>query len=194
MATKFGFVKKMNLIEFANVRKSGLIALKLGEGDELIGARLMQQGQELFLLSGKGNCIMFEEKQVRAMGRMARGVRGMRFRKKGDQVVAMVDSAEGTELLIVTSEGFGKRTSIAEYRAQGRGGKGLKTFRITDKSGDVVSAKAVRADDELIVVTREGIIIRLSSNQIPLGSRMRGGVRLIRLSDGDSVTGVAVLR
>lgn len=194
LATRYGYVKKINLLEFANVRKSGLIALTLGEGDELVGARLMRPGQEVVLVSEKGMCIMFREGQVRAMGRTARGVRGMKFRKKDDRVEAMVDSAEGSELLIVTSEGFGKRTPISEFRLQARGGKGLTAFRITEKSGNVVAAKAVNSDDEMIVVTKDGIIIRLSNNQIRLRGRTPGGVKLIRLSPGDSVAGVAVLR
>jgi DNA gyrase subunit A len=193
MATRNGIVKKTSLLEYANVRKNGINAIVLQEGDELMGARLLRHDQEIFLISEKGMCIRFAESQTRSLGRMTRGVKGMRLRD-GDRLVAMIDGAEGGELLCVTALGFGKRTALAQYRKTRRGGVGIKTMNITPKSGMIVSAKAVQADDEIIIVTREGNIIRLPNKQIPTGSRTRGGVTLIRLSPGDSVTSMAILR
>jgi DNA gyrase subunit A len=193
MATKNGVVKKTSLIEFAHVRKNGIFAIVLEEGDELIGARLTQATEEVFLVSEKGMCVRFTQDQIRSMGRVTRGVRGMRL-KGDDHVVAMVDGSDGDDLLCVSVLGFGKQTPLAEYRKTNRGGIGVKTMNISDKSGPIVAARMLKPDDELLIVTREGIIIRLTTREIPHGSRTRGGVKLIRLSAGDSVTSMAVLR
>jgi DNA gyrase subunit A len=193
MATKKGIVKKTSLTEYANVRKNGVFAIALEEGDELIGARITQNHEEVLLISERGMCIKFDQDTIRPLGRVTHGVRGMRLHA-GDQLVAMVDGVEGTDLLCVTSRGFGKQTPLGEYRRIHRGGMGVKTMNITEKSGGIVTAKVVNPDDELIIVTREGIIIRVTTKEIPHGSRTRGGVTLIRLSSGDSVTSMAVLR
>lgn len=196
MGTKRGFVKKTSLLEYVNVRKNGVYAIRLEEGDELIGAKLLQKDntKEILLVSKKGMSIRFSPDHVRPMGRIARGLATMKLRS-GDYVVDMVDTTAGTDLLVVTTLGFGKRTPFSEYRVQGRRGKGIKVMNLKEESrGEVICAKAVNVDDEIIIVTREGIIIRLPNNQIPCGGRGMQGNILIRMSSEDNVTSVAVLR
>jgi len=192
MATKKALVKKTNLMEYVHCRRNGLNATLLEEDDELIGARLVEKSQEIFLVTEKGICVRFDSNEVRIVGRVAKGVKGMRLRPD-DNVVAMVDCTNGMNLLVVTTKGHGKQTDISQYRKTKRGAKGIITMNITDKSGNIVAARMIKPDDEIIVVTREGLIIRFPGNQIPQGSRTRGGVMLIRLSPQDFVTSMAVL-
>jgi DNA gyrase subunit A len=192
MATKKALVKKTNLMEYVHCRRNGLNATLLEEDDELIGARLVEKSQEIFLVTEKGICVRFESNEVRIVGRVAKGVKGMRLRPD-DNVVAMVDCTNGMNLLVVTTKGHGKQTDISQYRRTKRGAKGIITMNISDKSGNIVAARMIKPDDEIIVVTREGLIIRFPGNQIPQGSRTRGGVMLIRLSPQDFVTSMAVL-
>ncbi|MHC9539880.1 MAG: DNA gyrase subunit A [Vulcanimicrobiota bacterium] len=192
MATKKALVKKTNLIEYVHCRRNGLNATLLQEDDELIGARLVEKSQEIFLVTEKGICVRFESNEVRIVGRVAKGVKGMRLRPD-DSVVAMVDCVNGSNLLVVTTRGHGKQTDVSQYRKTKRGAKGIITMNVTEKSGNIVAARMIKPDDEMIVVTREGNIIRFPGNQIPQGSRTRGGVMLIRLAPQDFVTSMAVL-
>jgi len=192
MATKKAFVKKTNLIEYAHCRRNGVNITKLEEGDEIIGARLVESSKEIFLITEKGICVRFDSNEVRVMGRIARGVIGMRLHPN-DNVVAMVDCVNGSNLLVVTTRGHGKQTDVSQYRRTKRGARGIITMNVTEKSGDIVAARMIKPDDEMIIVTREGNIIRFPGNQIPQGSRTRGGVMLIRLAPNDFVTSMAVL-
>lgn len=195
MATQSGFVKKTSLMEYVNVRKTGVYALRLEEGDELIGARLMKKdgNQEVLLVSRLGMSIRFDGNSVRPMGRVSRGLRTMKLQDE-DSLVAMVDTLEGTDLLVVTSKGFGTRVPVSEYRVQGRRGKGVRVMKLVEERGEIVSAAVVNDGDEILVVTREGQIIRFYSSQVPSGSRNRQGNILIRLTPGDRVSSFAVLR
>jgi len=190
MATRQGQVKKTPLEEFATLRKGGLIALTLAPEDELIDVRLTDGRHEILLVTQKGFAIRFPENDVRMMGRTARGVRGITL-SAGDRVMAMetiaAEGGQDRELLVVTENGFGKRTPLAEYRAQARGGKGIYTIRLTDKNGLLSGARVVRESDELMIITAKGVVIRQGVPQISRQSRLAQGVTLIRLDDGDRV-------
>ena len=192
LATRMGYVKKTPLSDFDNIRAKGLIALTLEEGDELVGGRITSGNDEMVLITRKGMSIRFNEADVRPMGRAARGVRGIRLRE-GDEVVSMANLTAGSELLLATDNGFGKRTGIDEYRVQSRGGQGTKTFNVGEKRGDVVSARIINPGDELIVCTQEGLVIRLSADDVSTQGRLAQGVTLIRLNEGDKVTSMAVI-
>jgi DNA gyrase subunit A len=193
MATRQGQVKKSPLEEFGAVRKGGLIALTLAPDDELIDVRLTDGRHEVFLVTQNGFAIRFPEKDVRTMGRGARGVRGITL-TGGDRVMAMetiaADGGQDSELLVVTENGFGKRTPLQEYRAQARGGKGIYTIRLTGKIGRVSGARLVRENDELMIITAKGVVIRQGVPQISRQSRLAQGVTLIRLDNGDRVVGL----
>ena len=191
-ATRLGFVKKTALFEFANIRRGGLIALTLEEGDELVGVHLTGKGQEVLLATTFGQSIRFRQEDVRSMGRNARGVRGIELRP-GDSVVAMDAIRGDAAVLVVTENGFGKRTPIAEYRLQSRGGKGIKTININEKNGSIVSMKLVDEDNELMVITAQGIMIRIKVAEISLYGRAAQGVKIMSLAEGDQVVSVAKL-
>lgn len=191
-ATRLGFVKKTALFEFANIRRGGLIALTLEEGDELVGVHLTGKGQEVLLATTFGQSIRFRQEDVRSMGRNARGVRGIELRP-GDSVVAMDAIRGDADVLVVTENGFGKRTPIAEYRLQSRGGKGIKTININEKNGSIVSMKLVDEDNELMVITAQGIMIRIKVAEISLYGRAAQGVKIMSLAEGDQVVSVAKL-
>lgn len=194
MATKQGYVKKTPLEEFSTNRKGGLIALSLGEEDELIDVRLTDGNYEIILVSKLGLSIRFAEEDVRAMGRTARGVRGI-FLRRGDRLMTLETIsplfAQDKELLVFTENGFGKRTPFHEYRKQSRGGKGIYTMRVTDKNGPVVGVKVVRPEDEVMVITARGVLIRQDVKAISQQGRQTQGVTLIRLAEGDRVVSVA---
>ena len=194
MATQNGYVKKTPLEEFSNARKGGLIALSLEEKDELIDVRLTDGSYEVFLINSSGLSIRFPEGDVRPMGRGARGVRGIRL-GKGNKVMALEvigpEQEKEMELLVVTENGFGKRTPFHEYRTQSRAGKGIYTIRIIDKNGPVVGAKVVRPGDEVMIITARGIVIRQGVTEISQQGRHTQGVTLIRLDEGDRVVSLA---
>lgn len=192
MSTAGGMVKKTPLDEYANIFKTGIQGIILGEGDELIGVELTDGNQEIILGTKSGLAIRFNEKEARAMGRRTRGVRGVRFKGK-DAVVAMDNLRDKTELLVVTSLGYGKVSPLSLYRVQGRGGKGIKTFKSTAKNGFIVAVRAVREDDEIMIITKEGIVIRMRLQDISRQGRSTQGVRVIRLDSGDAVTAIAVI-
>jgi DNA gyrase subunit A len=193
MATREGQVKKTPLEEFGAVRKGGLIALTLAPDDELIDVRLTDGQHEIVLVTQKGMAIRFPENDVRMMGRGARGVRGISL-SAGDRVMALEAIAaiggQDKELLVVTENGFGKRTPLREYRTQARGGKGIYTIRLTEKNGPVSGALMVHETDELMIITAKGVVIRQGVPHISSQSRLAQGVTLIRLDEGDWVVGL----
>lgn len=191
MATTKGIVKKTSLEEFKNIRRSGLIAINLRKGDSLAEVRKSTGNDDVFLMTQKGQSIRFEEKNIREMGRAAAGNKGMQI-KKGDKVVGMgilKSTKEKSEdyLLVLTENGFGKRTKVSEYRSQQRGGSGVKTLKITPKIGELAVAKIISTEEELIVVSQKGNVIKSKISLIPTLSRATQGVRIMRLADGDKV-------
>ncbi len=190
MATKQGVVKKTKLDAYANPRKAGIIAITLEKGDELIEAEVTDGSRELVLVTQQGKAIRFPESQVREVGRSGRGVRGIR-QGKGDAVIAMVLAREKSDLLTVTAFGFGKRTSFEAYRLQSRGGKGIINIKVTKKNGEVVGAKGVTEQDEVMLITQEGMMVRCPAKDVRATGRATQGVRLINIKGKDRVASVA---
>lgn len=190
MATKKGIVKKTEAIEFDTARKGGLIAILLDDDDELIGVKLTNGEQQIIIGTMDGQAIHFSEKDVRSMGRSSRGVRGIQLRK-GDVSVGMDTMKRGGEVLTVTSEGYGKRTPTDEYREQSRGGKGIINMKLTDKNGTVVGIKVVLPGQELMLISSDGIVIRLDIDDISVMSRSTQGVKLMRTGEKDKVVALA---
>ncbi|MBO8125651.1 MAG: DNA gyrase subunit A [Firmicutes bacterium] len=190
MGTKKGRVKKTSLSEFENIRSNGINAIGLVDGDELIGVRMTNGNQEIIMVTKEGMSIRFSEKDVRPMGRTAHGVSGIKL-AENDEVVGMDVVKPNSEVLVVTKYGYGKRTDIDEYRLQGRGGRGIKTLNKTDKNGSIVGVKVVREDNDIMLTTAEGVIIRVPVNNIPSIGRATQGVRIMRLAEGDHVVAVA---
>ncbi|MEM5871913.1 MAG: DNA gyrase subunit A [Candidatus Aenigmatarchaeota archaeon] len=188
--TKNGIVKKTSLIEFSNPRSCGIIALKLKEGDDLVKCWLTDGKEDIVIATKNGYAIRFNEADVRSMGRMAAGVRGIKLRK-GDEVVGMSKVEKDRSLFTLTENGFGKRTKFEFYRKQKRGGKGIKNMKITNKNGCVIGVIALHDNDEIILVSKEGQIIRTFANQIPEIGRATQGVRVMRLNEGDRVVSFA---
>ena len=192
MATKKGIVKKTQLSEFSSMMKRGLLAIKLDSDDELIGVKFTEGERYIILGTAQGMTISFAEEEVRSMGRNARGVRGITL-KRGDRVVGMDKLRKGAEILSVSEEGIGKRTPTEEYRPQGRGGKGLINMKVTEKTGEVVGIKVVTPDQELLLITTEGIVIRTSIDDIGLRGRNTQGVILMKTKDDDKVASLATV-
>ena len=192
MATKKGIVKKTNLTDFDTARKGGLIAITLDEDDELIGVKKTNGERYVILGTRQGISIAFAEDDVRAMGRVARGVRGIRL-NDGDEVIGMDNLKRDAEVLTVTAEGFGKRTPTAEYRLQSRGGKGIINLKVTKKTGVVVGLKVVQPGQELMLITTEGIVIRTDVDDISVISRNTQGVMLMKTESGDKVASLATM-
>ena len=193
MVTKTGIVKKTPLMEFSNVRKNGLTAINLREEDELIEVKITDSSSEIFLVTKQGMCIRFQETDVRATGRASMGVIGMNL-SPGDEIIGMQLQTQGSDLLIVSENGMGKRTNMDEFTVQKRGGKGVKCYKIVEKTGDVVGAKAVNDDNEIMMITTEGIIIQLRVQDISTLSRITSGVKLINLDEGVKVAQIAKVR
>jgi DNA gyrase subunit A len=190
MATRDGLVKKTELSAYSNPRAGGIVAIKINEEDELIGARVSTGAQDIFLTTRLGKSIRFHESEIREMGRVAAGNIGIRM-ERGDRVVGMEVLDEGATVLTVTENGFGKRTRTEEYRVQGRGGKGILTIKTTQRNGPVVYAYQVTDQDQLMIITGQGKIIRLRVEDISIIGRNTQGVKLIELSEGEKVVGVA---
>ena len=190
MATKNGLIKKTDLMAYSNPRKGGIIGITLEKGDELIDVSLTDGSQEILMATHLGKAIRFPEKQVRDMGRAAKGVRGIRLAKK-DKVIAMEIAKKDSTVLTATSEGFAKRTAIEQYRKQSRGGKGIINVKVTKKNGEAVGLKTVNDADELMVITQKGMIVRCSVKDIRVTGRSAQGVRIIKLDSGDSVSSIA---
>lgn len=188
--TKTGITKRTPVSQFANIRTNGLIAISLREDDDLISVRLTDGEKQVIIGTRDGMLVRFQEDDIRSMGRTAGGVRGIKLRD-GDEVVGMEIVEPGQEILVVTEKGYGKRTSEEDYRLQSRGGVGLKTIQITDKNGPMVAVKTVDGSEDLMLITINGMLIRMDVNDISLIGRSTQGVRLIRLGDDELVATVA---
>lgn len=193
MATEKGLVKKTPIKEYANVRKTGLAAIVLREEDRLIEVKVTDNDQDILLVTKYGQCIRFHETDVRSTGRVSMGVRGMNL-GDNDVVIGMQISSQGKDLLIVSEKGMGKRTNMDEFTRQNRGGKGVKCYKITEKTGNVVGMKAVDDDSEIMIINTEGIIIRMKCEDISIYGRITSGVKLINLPENDKVASVAKVR
>jgi len=198
-ATRRGVVKKTELDQYENVRANGIIATLLEDDDELVGLRITDGNQEVVLSTRQGQAIRFKEDEVRSMGRSAYGVNGMdldqgdKDGKGGDEVVPMAMVREGETLLTVSELGFGKRTPASEYRLTHRGGKGVITLQVTDKTGSVVNVRQVGIDDQVMLITDGGKVIRLRVKDVRIIGRNTQGVRLVKLDAGERVRAVAGL-
>ena len=195
MATKKGIVKKTPITDFANVRKTGLAAINLREEDELIEVKFTNNKKDIFLVTKYGQCIRFSEKDVRSTGRVSMGVIGMNL-SHGDEVVGMQLDTQGEYLLIVSENGMGKLTAISEFSPQNRGGKGVKCYKIMEKTGNVVGVKAVNRDNEIMMISTEGIIIQMSCEDISVFGRVTSGVKLMNIKQGSEskVASIAKVR
>jgi DNA gyrase subunit A len=189
-ATRNGTVKKTALSDFANVRKGGIIAINIVEGDDLIDVKLTEDGDEVILITRNGLSIRFDAAQARAMGRNTTGVRGINL-SGGDQVVSLAIVEDEHTLLVAGENGIGKRTPFEEYRTQSRGGKGIITMKTTDKTGGIVGALSVRDDDEMMLMTNKGLMVRMTVKDVRETGRNTQGVKLIELSKGDKLQAVA---
>ena len=190
MATKNGLIKKTDLMAYSNPRKGGIIGITLEKGDELIDVSLTDGSQEILMATHLGKAIRFPEKQVRDMGRGAKGVKGIRLAKK-DKVIAMEVAKKDSTVLTATSEGFAKRTTLDQYRKQSRGGKGIINVKVTNKNGEAIGLKIVNDQDELMVITVKGMIVRCSVKDIRATGRSAQGVHIIKLDSGDKVSSIA---
>ncbi len=193
MATKKGLVKKTPIKDYENVRKTGLTAIVLRDDDELIEVKATDNNKDIILVTRDGQCIRFKETDVRSTGRASMGVRGMNL-TDGDEVVAMQLNTQGDYLLVASENGMGKRTAMSEFVVQNRGGKGVKCYKITEKTGNVVGAKAVNEENEIMMITTEGIIIRLQCADISVLGRITSGVKMINLTEGVTVASIAKVR
>ena len=193
MATKSGVVKKSSVMDFANIRKTGLAAITLKDDDELIEVKITDNTKDIFLVTKNGQCIRFHETDVRCMGRTAMGVRGINL-AGDDEVVGMQLDSQGEDLLIVSAKGLGKRTKMEEFTPQHRGGKGVKCYKITEKTGDVVGVKAVNEYNEIMMITTEGIIIRTKVDGISELGRNTSGVKVMNVDENVQVASIAKVR
>ncbi|MDO4445464.1 MAG: DNA gyrase subunit A [Bacillota bacterium] len=193
MATKKGLVKKTPILDYANVRKTGLAAISLRDDDELIEVKFADSSKDIILVTKYGQCIRFDVNDVRSTGRVSMGVRGINL-GDGDEVIGMQLNTQGDYLLIVSENGMGKRTPMGEFTSQNRGGKGVKCYKITEKTGNVVGVKAVNEENEIMMITTEGIIIRISCSDISILGRITSGVKLMNLDENVSVASIAKVR
>ncbi len=193
MVTKRGTVKKTAISEFHNVRKNGLIAISLREDDELIEVKKAAEGEEIFLITKYGMCIRFAESDVRSTGRSSIGVIGMNL-SDGDEIVGMQLKSQGESLLIASEHGMGKRTDLEEFNLQKRGGKGVKCYKITEKTGDVIGVKAVNDDHEVMLITDTGIIIQIRASDVSTLGRITMGVKLMNVEEGVRIVKIAKVR
>ena len=193
MITKKGIAKKTHIVEYCNVRKNGLTAINLRDDDELIEVKITDENTEIFLVTKHGMCIRFRETDVRATGRSSMGVIGMNL-DDGDEIIGMQLDHQGDSLLIVSENGMGKRTYLNEFTVQKRGGKGVKCYKITEKTGYVVGVKAVNDDHEILMITTGGVIIQLRMDDISTLGRITSGVKMINLDEGVKVAQIAKVR
>ena len=193
MVTRKGIVKKTSLTEFSNVRKKGLTAINLRDDDELIEVKNTDKDSEIFLVTKQGMCIRFKETDVRNTGRSTMGVIGMNL-SDGDEIVGMQLQKQGDSLLIVSENGMGKRTYLNEFTVQNRGGKGVKCYKITEKTGNVIGVKAVTDENEIMMITTEGVIIQLRMEDISTLGRITSGVKMMNLDEGVRVAKIAKVR
>ena len=193
MATKNGIVKKTPITDYAHVRKTGLAAINLREDDELIEVKVTDNEKDIILVTKYGQCIRFHETDVRKTGRTSMGVIGMNL-TDDDEVIGMQLNTQGESLMIVSEKGLGKCTLMSEFSPQNRGGKGVKCYKITDKTGNIVGVKAVNKENEVMLITTEGIIIRIPVDGTALLGRVTSGVKLINLDEGVTVASIAKVR
>lgn len=189
--TKYGTVKRVALDEFASIRQNGKIAITLRDGDELVAVKETNGSDEIIIAGSNGKAVRFNENDIRPMGRTASGVKG--FNTDGSEVVGAATTKEGEYILVVSQNGYGKRSAIEDYRLTSRGTKGVKTINLTEKTGDLVSVRAVHGEEDAMIVTDEGIIIRISLKNVGVYGRNTQGVKLINVSDGQSVAKVAII-
>ena len=193
MVTKRGIAKKTPILEYFNIRKSGLQAINLRDDDELIEVKITDNKKDIIMVTKHGQCIRFHETDVRVTGRVSMGVIGMKL-NEGDEVVGMQMDTQGEKLLIVSENGMGKRTPIEEFTAQNRGGKGVLCYKITEKTGNVVAAKAVNSDNEVMLITTEGIIIQIMVDEISILGRITSGVKLIDLDPNKEIVVASITK
>ena len=193
MATKKGLVKKTPITDYAIVRKTGLAAITLREDDELIEVKITDNEKDIIMVTKYGQCIRFKEQDVRSTGRTSMGVRGMNLSDR-DEVIGMQLHTQGDYLLIASEKGMGKRTAIEEFTCQNRGGKGVKCYKITEKTGNVIGVKAVNEDNEIMIINTEGIVIRMECAGISILGRVASGVKLINLDSNTKVASIAKVR
>ena len=190
-ATKNGLVKRVPVEEFESIRQSGKIAITLKENDELVTVKLTSGSDEILIASSNGKLVRFEEDNVRPMGRTASGVRGINT--DGGIVIGLTTNKEGQFIMVVTEKGYGKMSPIDEYRKSNRGGKGVKTINTTEKNGNIVSLRAVNGDEDLLIITDAGIVIRVPMEQVKTAGRNTQGVRLIKVADDSKVSTVEIV-
>jgi DNA gyrase subunit A len=188
MATRLGTVKRTTMAAFANLKKNGINAINLKEGDELIEVKWDDSGQDIILVTRKGMSVRFNVEDIRPQGRIAGGVKGISL-EEGDEVVNMITENQGSHLLFISENGLGKLTPLTEFRGQHRGGKGLKCYKVTEKSGLLVGGRAINEDDEILIITTEGVMIRTGCSSISISGRITTGVKIMDLSEGVKVAG-----
>ena len=193
MATKNGMIKKTPLIDYVNVKKSGLIAIDLKDDDDLIEVKITDGKDDMFLITEGGMCIRFNERDVRSTGRSTMGVKGISL-SKDDKVISLIMGSHGNHILFVTKNGMGKKTDITEFSSQNRGGKGLKCYKITEKTGNLVGAKIVNDENEMMLITNEGIIIRFDSSDVSALGRVTSGVKLMNIDYENGVFVAAITK
>ncbi len=193
MATKNGMVKKTPLIDYVNVKKSGLIAIDLKDNDDLIEVKITDGKDDMFLITEGGMCIRFNERDVRSTGRSTMGVKGISL-SKDDKVISLIMGSHGDHILFVTKNGMGKKTDISEFSSQNRGGKGLKCYKITEKTGNLVGAKIVNDENEMMLITNEGIVIRFDSSDVSALGRVTSGVKLMNIDYKNGVFVAAITK
>lgn len=192
MCTKKGTIKKTSLEAYSRPRQNGINAITINDGDQLLEAKLTTGDSEIIMALRSGKAIRFNEANVRPMGRNAAGVRGITLAGAEDEVVGMICvNDNGENILVVSEKGYGKRSAIEDYRVTNRGGKGVKTINITDKTGELIAINDVKDGDDLMIINRSGLIIRLSVEDLRVMGRATQGVRLINLKDNDSIASVA---
>jgi DNA gyrase subunit A len=195
MCTEKGTIKKTSLEAYSRPRANGINAITINEGDRLLHVALTNGKNHIVIAVRSGRAIHFHESHVRPMGRTAAGVKGVTLDRDEDRVVGMVCvEREDADLLVVSQRGFGKRSSISDYRITGRGGKGVKTINITEKTGDLVAIKEVVDDDDLMIINKSGITIRMAIGDLRVMGRATQGVRLIKLTEGDEISSVEVIK
>ena len=198
LGTKRGIIKKTSLEAYSRPRTNGVIAITVREGDELLDAVLTNGNSEILLAGRNGRCCRFDENDARALGRTASGVRGINI-EDDDEVVGMItydpnaDDAAAHSILVVSENGYGKRSDFEEYRKTNRGGKGVKTLNITEKTGALVAMKNVTDENDLMIINRSGITIRMAVSDIRIAGRATQGVRLINIKEGDSIAAISAV-
>ena len=193
MVTKNGQTKKTVLEQYSRPRTNGIAAIKIKEGDELIEAKLTDGNSQIMIAAKSGKCIRFEESKTRPMGRGASGVRGIRLKDDIDEVIGMISvhEGDGSDVLVVSENGYGKRSSLADYRITNRGGKGVKTINVTEKTGQLVAIKNVTDEDDLMIINKSGVTIRMAISSLRVMGRATQGVKLIDLKKTDAIAAVA---